>query len=134
MIAHVLNTIWVAIKAGKEGQDGTGEKSKNFTTDEKVELANSKVALRVLESSASTERLAIRSTIDGLDSLAGSLRTAPEKLQVPRVSLTARFDHLKKQCSSVRAAEAAVQERVESNLRNYHQTLFKHNIQSTEAY
>lgn len=42
-----------------------------------------------------------------------------ERVQVARGSLTATFDHLKRHFSNERSAEAAVKQRMKSNLHDY---------------
>lgn len=56
------------------------------------------------------------------------------KLKDDRRAPTANFDHLKRNISSLQPADAAVQEPMESNLRNYIQTGFEQFKASTKVY
>lgn len=103
-------------------------------TDENVELASMKEALRWLEGRASADRLATHCAMEDCNCVLGKVVTFSAKLKVAKRALTLTFDHLIRHCSEVQAAEAVVQESMKSNLRSYVQTNFDQVKHSPWAY
>lgn len=77
---------------------------------------------------------AIRSPIEGNNSLQGELATTSARLRAPKGALTATFDHLERHCSTMWVARAVLQERMKPTLRNYIQTVSDRGKQIPEAY
>lgn len=72
---------------------------------------------------ASADTSAMRSTIEGRNSVQSELVTTSAKLPIAKVSLIAMFDHLKRHFSNGQAVETALQQSMKSNLQNYIQTV-----------
>lgn len=99
-------------------------------TEAKVELANAKEALCVLEGWASADRSAKRGAIEDCDCVQGELATTSAKLQVENGVLPDTFDHLKRHSSNVWRADTGGQEHLNYNLRIYIQKVFEQVKQS----
>lgn len=108
--------------------------STKAVTEARIELTNAKGALHVLWGRASTDRLALCNAIEERDGAQSKGIMTAAKLQVAKRASTVPFDHLKRHSSNVQAAEAAVQESINSNLHSYMQIVMQQVKQSTEAY
>lgn len=87
--------------------------------DTKVNITNAYVDFHLLESLAAADRLAIRSSIEGRESVKGKLRKTWASLQAAKGALTAIFDHVKLHSSGLRTAKVAGKTRSKSNLQIY---------------
>lgn len=108
--------------------------STTVMTDAKVELANGKEALPVLEIRASAYMSSMCSTMEGRDRMQSKLAPTSGRLKVDKQAPTAPFDHLKRHSNNVGVAKAAVQEHIKSISRNYTQAVFHQVRQSPKSY
>lgn len=76
----------------------------------------------------------MRRAIKDRDRMQDELATTSAKTQIAKQVPIATFYHLERHPSNVRAAEAAVQEPLKSNLRNYIKAVFDQVRQSAKAY
>lgn len=85
----------IMARVEKERHKAQDLESMKALSDAKVEPANAKEALGVLETQASTDRSVMCSAIEGRDRMQGKLATTSAKLQVANGAFTSTFDHLK---------------------------------------